>query len=574
MADFPSAEADVATLASPFPGRVAAAYGRGAPATPYGVRFIGDSLPALGVFDGGVFSDTGSKSVFAEVDHKGAVRDDTTPAIDWFEDFHVVPRSFELGNILSTQQINVEVYSAFRDASHSWTAWNNNAGQGVELIGEPALPYVFPPQTGKQMQLQISTSGPPTVDTNLEWVFDIGTILTPIDFERVVLFSMPPEMPYSEFLEFLTEVMPHKDGSEQRHALRKNPRQFFEWDLMLDEGPERTRMENTLFDWQTRVFGVPVWHELTRLSTSATAGATTFSVSSTAFADYRVDGLVLIYESQTKFDVLTVSSFTSNSITVTSGLLNSYTANVIVCPLRTGVLQNPPAEARYHVGASRLRAIFRILDNDSNLASTAAWSLFNSKVILTDLNVVNGTMGVEFDQDLVVFDNGTGITFRDSSWPNHRRGSVKTFITNSQQGLWNIRQLMHALRGRQVSFYLPTFSKDLALASNIVNGTGNFVITHVNYAQFVRHRQPRNIVRVVPNNGVSPIIKTVTNSVAGPTTETLTVDSNWAVGLTPAEIERIEFVEKVRLDSDRIRFDYNRGDRIVKVSSPVKAVLE
>lgn len=554
---------------SPYPGRVAKAW-------QHAPQFSGRHAivqPSEALF-GGPYFDTGSSSVFPPNTFFGAPRDEMGPGIDWFEDFHVIPRSFILGNVLSTQQIPVEVYSAFRNAPHSWNAWVNNAGAGITLLSAPSLPYVFAPQSGKQMQLQVSTSGAPKVDTTLDWVFDFATIYTDIQLNRVVLFGMPPELPYTEFLEFLTEVMEHKDGSEQRHALRKNPRQFFQWEVALDEGPERSRVENQLFDWQTRVFGIPVWHELTRLTSSATAGGTTVTVQSTDFADYRVGSLVLVYESATKFDVLTVLAFTSTTVTSTSPLLNTYVAGAIVAPLRTGVLDNPPAEQRFRVNHSRLQVVFRVLDNDSNLASTAAWPTFNSKVFLSDINVVRDTIAVSLQQEVIVLDNKTGSTYRDTPWAHNRRGSSKTFIANSRQGLWNIRQLMHSLRGRQVSFYLPTFAKDLELASSIVNGANTLSVTDVGYTQFVRQRQPRNVIRVVPNNGVSPITKTVTSSADAGATETLTVDSNWAVGLTAAQVDRVEFVEKVRLDSDRVRFDYNLGDRITKVSSPVKVVLE
>lgn len=553
------------------PGRSDQAYTRADQFTGY--EFLIDQL-ALAPSISGTFAITAEVEP-PVLDFSGEVGGSSVGTFDWFEDVHVVPRSFSLGNVLSTQTIPVEVYSAFRDAFHSWDAWVNNAGAGVTLLNAPSLPYVLPPQSGVQMQLQVATNGPPVVDTTLDWVFDFATIYTDIDFERVVLFAVVPELPYTEYLEWLTDVLTHKDGTEQRVALRKNPRQFFEWNLMLDEGPERTRLENILFDWQSRIFGVPVWHEMTRLTAAAAAAATSVSVQSTNFADYRVGSLALVYTSQTVFDVMEVASFTSTSVSFATPLLNSHAINAVVCPLRTGVMERSPAEGRFHVNASRMRALFRVLDNDANLASTAAFSSFNGKVLLDVPNYVpGGVMSVGFRQDGLSIDNLTGVTFQDPTWPSHRRASWKVFLTNTRQGLWNVRQLLHALRGRQVSLYLPTFSKDLELTTPIVNGANTMVVTNVGYNQFVRQRPARNVIRVVPNQGTPPIIKNVTASVDGGATETLTINGTWSSGLTPAQVDRVEFVEKVRLDSDRVRIDYALGDRTAKITAPVLTVLE
>lgn len=562
-------------LASEFPGRVPNAY-------QHSPRFAGEDNTVVDTPSSldtspeywTVLVDTGAKSDFADVEWVGVLGDKFGPNFDFFEDFHVIPRSFDFGNVLTTQTEDIEVYNAFRHSAEMWNAYINHAGSGITLIGMPSLPVSVPRQSGIQMQLEVSPSGPPNVDSTLEFQFDVGDIFVPIKLQRVVLFDVQPELPYTETLQFLTEVIRHKDGSEQRNSLRKSPRQIFEWDVFLEDNRERQRVDSVLFGWQSSVFGIGMWHELTRLSAATTIGTTVLSVKTTDYSDYRVGGLVLIFKDQFTYDVLELLSLTGTTLTLKSGTLNAYGVGVKVMPMRTAVLEGSVTGDRYPVNLQKIQARFRVIDNDVSLADTSAFSTFNSKVLLDDLNGVSRTMPEAYEQDLVVLDNKTGITFQESPWDRNRRGSAKTFLTNTQQGLWNVRRLLHALRGRQVSLYLPTFYHDLTVTDNLVSGNNTINVQNVGYTQFVRQRQPRNVIRIRFVDGTS-LIRTITNSaVVDATKETLTLSANWPTGYTVAQVSRIEYLEKVRFDSDSFRIFYELGDRTVKVTAPVKVVLE
>lgn len=504
----------------------------------------------------------------------GQVMESFSMTADWFERFHVVPREFDFGNLLSTQQEDIEVYSAFRYSNHTWIDWINNAGTGVTLIGLPTFPYVFFPQTGVQMTLQVDTTGEPFIDTTLDFVFDTGTIEVPIEVQRVTLFNLPPELPYTEVLAFLTDVISHTDGSEQRISLRKNPRQFFEWEIIMEPGIERQIMDSLMFEWQSRIWGIPVWHELTTLTVAAGIGTSTINVETTNFADYRIGGLVLIRTSQTVYDVLVLVSKTSNTLTFENPTLKAHGVGAQVMPLRTAVIEGQPRGRRYPTDAESLSLRFRVRDNDVSLASTAAFSTYNSKVLVDDLNGIQTALEETFDQAIVVIDNETGTTEETSDWDRHRRVSNKTFLAKGRQRVWEVRQLMHALRGRQVSWYLPTFGKDLELLINTIAGSPLMQIRNCGYTQFVKSRQPKNVIRVVLTDGTVILRKILSSTVVDDNQETLTLDGNWPSIITPAQISRISFVEKVRFDSDQIRLAHLVGDRVVKISAPVKVVFE
>ncbi len=497
---------------------------------------------------------------------------------EFFEDYHVVPRLFDFGNILSTQTSPLTVFSGFRKAFGTWSSFVNNAGAGTTLLGVPSLPTTMNPLAGHLMTLEVSTIGNPNVDDVLAFVFDFGgtTINVPITLSRLVLFPVRPEIPYVEKLQFLTDVITTDDGSEQRISVRKNPRQLFEWDIRVDDGEyNKARLDALMFEWQPRAWGVPMWHESTELTVANIVGDLTINVTSTANADYRGDMLVLVYTDSQNFEVQTIDSLTATTITLKNAMTAAFAVGTTVTPLRTGHMKERVQGTRFRSADQTLRVQFRITDNDSDLADTTGWSTHNSKVLLDDCNVmVSTTIRDTFERNLVVVDNQSGMVYQDSPWAVNKHGSTLTLRAQTRAGLWDIRQLLHALRGRQISFYLPTFNKDLFPAADLVSASQDLVIDNIGYNQFVQTRQNKDRIWLRQTDG-TVITKQITSSTeTSSVIETLVVDSIWGSNIAVVDIDRISYLEEVRFNSDEVTIRYELGERTVRVSAPIISTFD
>lgn len=577
MVDFP-ASLQVPLAVTPTPGAAANAYTQ----PPQSSMTLTVDDPAILDPNGHVLA-----PIWTRVDNKsdfpsqGFVADrsnEPNSGQEWFENFHVIPRELLLGNLLGETVVDVEVYSAFRDDVHSWDDWIPPTS-GITLEDAPALPTPVQPQDGYQVKVRISSDAPPLVQDEIDYVFDIYTTPQPIEFQLVQLISVPPEMPYLERLQFNTDVLGHVDGTEQRISVRKNPRQLFEWSFVMDDGDERNIMDNLLFDWQSRTFGIPIWQEMTFTTQEIIAGETTIQVGTTDDADYRTDpavgNLALVYGNQLKTDVVAVTSLTSTTLTFSNSVLNNYPVGTRVMPLRVGVITGRPTGSRYPVGANTLKLNLRVTDNDSNLADSSSWPMFEGKVLLDDPNVIAGTMSESFDQNVTVFDNGTGRTFQSATWRSNKRTTRKTFFANGRSAVWTVRQLIYALRGQQISFWLPTFVSDLRATQDLVSAQDTLVVSKVGYTEFVQTRQPRDVIRVEFNDGTSPVVvRVLSSSVINTTEEELVLDIPWASDKAVSTIARISYVEKVRFANDIARFEHNVGDLIVKITAPVVTVFD
>lgn len=506
------------------------------------------------------------------------------PLDHWWEDMHVVPRTISFPNLLSAQSVSIEVHSAYRRVEETWSSFVNNAGAGVELLGEPSLPAVLEPmKTILGMTVEISTSGPANVDGTIDFVFSIaGTILVPVVLQRIVLFYVIPENDdeFIEELEFGTDVIPSLDGSEMRPSYRKRPRQFFEYDYRLfeidEDGGERQKIQNMLFGWQSRTFGLPVWFFETFTTQIVSAGATSIQVDSTDYRDFRIGGYACVIVDEFTFDVLEIDSLTSSSITLVAPTINGYPVGTSVYPLRLAEGASSISGSRYPVNAMDTAIRFRVTENDVDLADVSAFSSFNSKVLFDDENGILGSTSREaFEQEDFNLDNRTGLVKRTSDWTRHKPVRDKTFFAKGFSDRWDLRQVVYALRGQQISFYLPTKKPDLEVLSDLVSSTNTMSVRNDGYTKFVASKQPRNVIRIVFVDGSPAILRTITSSSeVDVDEETLIVDSPWSSTITPAEIERVEFVEKMRFDSDSIRFRHQPGNRATYCTVPCRGVFD
>jgi len=497
----------------------------------------------------------------------------TMPQDDFFEQIIVSPSILAYGLVLALETKKLNIYNAFRSTTRALNTFVSNAGAGVTVNGLPGLPANILAQTGLALTVDVSEDGPPSVNGTLDFTFDTGLQTVLVTAQRGVILPYEPVIPLRERIRSKTDVLRHAVGTEQRIKLREVPRQLF--DLTFEvSGFDRQALEAILFDSQAGSFGVPLWFEPSVLTQAASISDLTITVDTTDFGDFRVGSLAIIWSDSTTFEALEVDSLTSTTITFTSILTKPFVIGTRVMPVRIAFARESNRSEKFPVNLSQMRIQFQVLDNDVDQGSTAAFPTFNSKVLLDEANPIAGTLSESWTRKTTVIDNEVGLfeTFTDD--PVTKRGFAKTFFCNSRQRLWEVRQLLHALSGKQTSFYIPSFFPEMTPTAGITSGSQTIKVENFGYTVFIKNQQPRNIIQVIKNDGTK-IIRTVTTSIENsPTEETLTVDSTWGTDVALADFTRVEFIEEVRMDSDDVTITHTSGIGDATVRVPVVAVLE
>jgi len=496
---------------------------------------------------------------------------------DWFERVHIFPQSLDLGNVVGNLLFTIDLYSSFRRDTISLIDIDNQiSAQGVTVTGAPTLPKNHPPQRSIGVGLSVDQLGPPNIDGDIVFDYDIRDISFAVTGTRVILFPYPPQRNIKEVLQWKTDVIKSADGTETRSSLRRFPRQVLEYEIVPRRPVDLTTIRALLMEWQPRIFGVPIWWWSRKLTSDASSGATSVIVSDLNFMDLRVGGLVMIAQAEPndvrviQSTVLEVSRFGSpaNTIVFTSALPQDFNIvdGAFITPVVPCVVDQNITLARAADGFSEYKMRFTSTANDSDLSDITPFSTYQSKVLLDNKNIMRGK---SYKQTIT--HKNTRVDFAI--------GGIQAFSTqlvgipshplqlqnDSNQEEWEKRGLFYALRGKQVSFFLPTFQPDLELISDASSGAANIDIANVGYTNFIQNRAPLQDIRILMNDG-TVLNHRVTGSVEVSPGERLTITPTLSQDVNVADINEISFLVQVRQSVDEITIDHkwvdSDGDKV------------
>lgn len=256
-----------------------------------------------------------------------------------FEKVLVIPRTKDVGFLLSAVVWDVEVWNTHRLESKALTSINIAGAGGLQISGGINAPGSFGPGQSSIYTATLGTDGDATIATVATWNFTVetGADMT-VTGTRITVFS--PEIDWSdgftETIEFKTDVMTATSGQEQRVQLRTKPRYGAAFRVVTLEAKDSAAMDALLFGWQGRMFGVPWWPDASMLTAQATPGATSLQVDTTGRASFEAGGLVMLWADQHAWEALGVLTVASGSVALSSQVTGTWPAGTIVVPMRRG----------------------------------------------------------------------------------------------------------------------------------------------------------------------------------------------------------------------------------------------
>lgn len=582
-----------------FPHRPGITQGFGADVPNSGFTALID--PILGDIAGAVTDDPrGAAPARDATDLGDAVVDPDAVSVAslWFERVHILPRlPIDFGSIVTQQDEPYEIYNAFRDDSITVDSVTNGATPGVELP-DLSLPVDVGPQNsllgagttsnagdafalGTNELLQVRALADGLLVFDAEILFDVDSpandVALQVSGQRAVLVPFEYEAPAVELLEMLTDPLEALSGVSQRIAMRGTFRQVFQLTYEL-EGAERQRMQAILLSQRAAALTIPLWHEQVPLAADVSSGATALPVIGADDVDFRVDGIVAIIQDHKVFDVVQIDSVSDTSIGLASPLLNSYSEGTAVMPARQAIIDKTPGGARALVALERFSLRFLVTDNVTGAptASAASWGTYNGKILFDDCDLVeNGNRSVSYPQRTYLVDGKTGKVQLSTPFATSKRSTSKGFSARDRAQIMALRRLWLEVRGRQVSFYLPTKIEEVTPTDGILAAEATLDIEAIGYTRFCEGRRPADALHLSFSDGTELIRDVVNAEDNGDGTETLTVASPWGVTHALAEIVRIQFYDLMVFDTDVLRLTHTRVGAakaivpVVRVFDPV-----
>lgn len=503
---------------------------------------------------------SGSRSAY-RVARRNAwpIRGEYMPAFkeDFYEHIYVNPSRLDLGNLLSDEHRTIFVWNAYTDGSHTIQSINTTGAEGITLSGGIAPPATVRPLTEIEYDLNISMSGPPVIDAVIEFEWDTEAPQLRITGSRVMILTFKPNCDIEETLSWLTDIMSAFDG-EQRVALRQAPRQSLELTWTLDR-QAFSRMKAQTTGWAHRVYSVPVWTEMSKSATQIQTGDLQVAVD-TRNRDYRDGGVIAAIDLRTSaVEALEVDQVFDDHVTLARPSIIDI-SRAYIAPMRLARALEGFTFTRDGSPYTIARSKLDIADNVDRALDGV--ELYRGEPVLLDCMVVAEPLTERITRPVEVFDNGSGLIETDvvNGWV--RNMQTIAFVKKGVEDIWRLRQWLHARKGRQKAFWLPSWNEDLVVLDTIGAAATIMDVQGIGWPTYYGEKD----LMIWLRDGTR-LYTHVSNAQAIAGGERLVIDP---LGQTvdPENIRLVSIMARMRLDADTITIEHLPAD-IVRVSVPV-----
>lgn len=473
------------------------------------------------------------------------------------------PSDIDLGNLVSSQSRTITVFNGYfsNQTLQTITASGND---GLTLTGDlapPDVPYGILEE--RTYTLAIDADGPPSVDAAYNFNFQgLDQVRLTVVGSRIVVMPYYVNAPATERLQWLTNTIVSRNGTEQRISLRGKPRQSFSMSAFISPN-ELNRADNLLYGWREQFWALPVWSEC-RVPSPVTVGDNVINVD-TRYGDFRASSLAIIWKSPREFDVFEIQSLTTNTITLDRGVNDTY-INASLAPVRIARLAADPR--RLTTGfRGRIETNFNVSDNPSYIPKvTPANEQYNGIAVYLEGPLLNREYVEDvYTQNIEVVDYQTGPIEVFSPWVNTKIDRQFALLFDGLQEVWEFKSFLAARKGKRVPFYMPTFENNLR-----IRGTGTLgTPIEVESDEIAGQGSTRTTIAVSLLDGTW-LFRTIVGSSIDSSGNTQ-VSLNIPLNVDAATIDFISFMGLKRLTSDQIEITW-APNNVANVVVPITEI--
>jgi len=377
------------------------------------------------------------------------------------------------------------------------------------------------------------------------------------------LWPFPAAQEIMEVLEWRTDVLTSRAG-EQRIALRARPREIVTFRHRLDAlGMARAaELARAGFagDWH-----VPLWHMALQPVADLVQGATEILLD-TGLSDFRSGELAAITVDGREAAAIPIASVQADRLILAEPLVLQLPSPVVaaprimVAPIRAGVLTSAVETTRRREGDGTVNASFLLREAADITALVLPTYL--GRPVQTDPSLVRRPLSASLRRAVEYVDNGFGPVVAEPVRDIFERGETITLKAQGPFARHSLRRWLWSLRGRQASFWLPTWGRELQLRAAMTSGS---TLMRVAPVASLQAYVGRAILLEMPT---ALRFRTITTAIAEGADHRLTLSSN--LGEPVSLATRTHFLTSMRADADRVEIQH--GAVASEVTLPVVEV--
>jgi len=392
------------------------------------------------------------------------------------------------------------------------------------------------------------------------------------DAFQIRIMSDPPRETISERLGWMTDIIkPNFSDDEQRIALRTIPRQEFTYEYVINTLERRGRFLSAIAGYAKKEIGIPIWGERVVYNGTLSAGTSSISIDTTN-ADFRNSSYAFLWNGENSWELLHISTKNDTTLNLSLNLIGTYTGTSFIMPLRTGFIKGNTQTTALKNNTTLVRITLEV----NEYASVSGWSAsqtYDSYDVITFGNLIREQEGIgqRHNPDAHILDNQTGLVGREAL--NDYEIVTQEYsvdrITKAQ--IWELRQWLHNIYGRQKAFLVPSYNKDLVLTRAVDSGDSTI---YIQQARLWLHYEAYDLLQYIGflnSDGTVTIRKVSSIDYVGETEESITFTGT--VGTSYTTSTTVMFVWKCRLGTDNVKIEWYEFAKAKLESSLVKVTV-
>lgn len=383
-----------------------------------------------------------------------------------------------------------------------------------------------------------------------------------------------------EKLEYKTQIHTAWNGSEQRMALRSEPRTFVSYDYIGAETWQSQYLRMLTFGQQTQRIQFPLWHAKCELEIKQYKGQANITIPTAALWGYRNIGSVMLWTNDrdggVKYDIKYITA--NGVIGLTKQLTSDWEAfSTVVVPVFYGVLQQEDNYSNTHSNLSTMTINLELLQNQNAPAFPPAWDEFHVETTMRDTCPDRGLpdtyMGAEvfkdeppwldniaanYSKNANRLDNETGVfRFDLKSYDTAETRQIKYMGISRAEG-YNFQRFFMRCKGMLKSFYAPTWMNDLELAGDMPSGQIYLLVNFNMFWKYYAKSKRRRTIVIFYLNGTCEILKIAGYSI-GDTGKygKIYLENPLTHSLLKKQVAMISFFCRYRFGNDALTIDHD-----------------
>lgn len=360
--------------------------------------------------------------------------------------------------------------------------------------------------------------------------------------------------PVIERLMWLTDVQTARDGTEECRALRGRPRRTLEFQVQLF-GEQAAQFDAAMWQHQMSEWLLPFWPDVGLLTVAVVPGAVGISVDTTDRGyQHGTDKWALIVGANGRHEPMEVSLFTAQALYTLTPLTEAWPVGTRVFPGHRAHLSAAQEVQRETAGFVQLQVQFDLVEPVT--IPPGSMTMYQGAPVLDREPDRERPIPATYTRisARVDFEVGGFELIDHAKRPFIGRTQTHCFFSRADAAAF--RQMLGELAGRLTPFWSPTWQADIEVIAPTSAGSSLLHIRRIDYQANYAGMLGRKHIMLKLRDGTVIYTEILSATISGSSTENLLVSHTFAADITPDQVIKCCWLERVRLASDVVEFEW------------------